>query len=378
MLALTQRPEVISFAGGLPAPELFASEAIAAAFADALSGDNALRALQYSSTEGDPQLRELLAERFEAHGLETTADDVIITTGSQQALGMVVNVLADPGDAVLVENPSYLAALQSFDLAGARVVAVPSDDGGLDPEALPGLISVHHPKFLYTIPTFQNPTGRTLSNERRARIAEIAEEYGLWIVEDEPYSELRYEGTDLLPIASYSEAADRAITISSLSKVLAPGLRLGWLRAPAPLLRPLTVAKQAADLHTSTVDQMAAARVLADSDLDLHIELARREYRDRRDAMLAGLPSTLPVGSNFSRPHGGMFIWVRLPAGWDAKDLLALALENDVAFTPGAPFFAADGDVRTLRLAFTTHPAHEIKEGLLRLGRACEQLQEEL
>jgi DNA-binding transcriptional MocR family regulator len=372
ILALTQRPGVISFAGGLPAPELFAAETIAAGFAAALSKDSASRALQYSSTEGDPQLRALLAERFNARELPTTAEDVLVTTGSQQALGLITNVLADPQDTILVENPSYLAALQSFDLAGARIIAIPCDEEGLDPEALSALIVEHHPKFLYTMPTFQNPTGRTLSAERRARIAELAGEYGLWVVEDDPYSELRYEGEELLPIAAYPGATDRTITVSSLSKVLAPGLRLGWLRAPTRLLRPLTVAKQAADLHTSTVDQMAAAHVLAHSDLDEHVIRARDEYRRRRNAMLNGLLEALPEDSTFNRPHGGMFIWARLPEGWDAAELLERALVQDVAFVPGMPFFAHDGDPRSMRLAFTTHSATEITEGLRRLRSAHE------
>jgi DNA-binding transcriptional MocR family regulator len=370
MLALTQRPEVISFAGGLPAPELFASEAIAAAFAAALSATSAPRALQYSATEGNPQLRALLAERFSVHGLATAPEDVLITTGSQQALGLVANVLVDPGDVVLIENPSYLAALQSFDLAGARLVAVPCDKDGLDPETLADLISAHRPKFLYIMPTFQNPTGRTLSAGRRAQIATLAATHGLWIVEDDPYSELRYEGDELAPIASYPGAADRTVTISSLSKILAPGLRLGWLRAPTTLLRPLTVAKQAADLHTSTVDQMAAAHVLAHSELDDYVRGARDEYRRRRDAMLAGLTTALPTGSEFTRPAGGMFVWARLPLAWNASRLLTHALAQDVAFVPGAPFFAKAGDERTLRLAFTTHSVSEIVEGLRRLRRA--------
>ena len=242
ILELTQRDEVISFAGGLPAPELFPAELIAGAFATALAPTVAARALQYSSTEGDPQLRELLAGRFAGRGLAASADEILVTTGSQQALGLVASVLLDRGDAVLVENPSYLAALQCFSLAGARMVPVACDDEGLDPDALPALIAEHDPKFVYLVPTFQNPTGRTLPDERRRRLAEIAAEHGLWIVEDDPYGELRYDGEPLRPIAAYPGAGDRTVSVSSLSKVLAPGLRLGWLRAPAALLRPLAIA----------------------------------------------------------------------------------------------------------------------------------------
>ena len=370
ILELTQRDEVISFAGGLPAPELFPAELIADAFATALGATVAARALQYSSTEGDPQLRELLAGRFELRGLTASAGELLVTTGSQQALGLVTTVLLDRGDVVLVENPSYLAALQCFSLAGARMVAVPCDEDGLDPETLPALIEAHRPKFLYLVPTFQNPTGRTLPDARRRRLAQVAAEHGLWIVEDDPYGELRYDGEPLAPIASYPGAGDRTVSISSLSKVLAPGLRVGWLRAPAALLAPLTIAKQAADLHTSTVDQHAARISLQAADIDEHIDRIRAEYRLRRDALLGSLAAALPEGSQFNRPAGGMFVWARLPAGWDATELLVTALRHDVAFVPGAPFFAVDPDPRTLRLSFTTHTPAQIAEGMARLRAA--------
>jgi DNA-binding transcriptional MocR family regulator len=373
ILELTQRDEVISFAGGLPAPELFPAELIAAAYATALAPTVAARALQYSSTEGDPQLRELLAGRFALRGLPATANEILVTTGSQQALGLVADVLVDPGDTVLVENPSYLAALQSFTLAGARLVPVPCDDEGIDPDLLPGLIARHDPKFLYLVPTFQNPTGRTLPDARRARLAQVAAEHGLWLVEDDPYGELRYDGEPLAPIAAYPGAGDRTVSVSSLSKVLAPGLRIGFLRAPEALLRPLAIAKQAADLHTSTVDQHAARESLQAADIDEHIDRICAEYRLRRDALLGGLAAALPEGSTFNRPAGGMFVWARLPAGWDAGALLVAALRHDVAFVPGAPFFAVDPDPRTLRLSFTTHTPAQIVEGLGRLQAAAQE-----
>jgi len=378
ILELTQRAEVISFAGGLPAPELFPAELLADAFAQALAPPVAARALQYSCTEGDPELRALLAHRFTHRGLPASASEILVTTGSQQALGLVASVLADPGDVVLVENPSYLAALQCFGFAGARLVAVPCDADGMDPECLPELIASHSPKFLYLVPTFQNPTGRTLPAQRRARLAQIAAEHGLWIVEDDPYGELRYDGEPLAPIGSYPGARDRTVTVSSLSKVLAPGLRIGFLRAPGTLLGPLAVAKQAADLHTSTVDQHAARNALETGGLDDHIDLICAEYRRRRDALLGGLARALPAGSTHNRPDGGMFVWARLPAGWDASALLRTALRHDVAFVPGAPFYACDPDPRALRLSFTTHPAGEIVEGLERLRSATAQYANEM
>ena len=370
ILELTQRAEVISFAGGLPAPELFPAELIADAFARVLAPTAAARALQYSCTEGDPGLRALLAERFCGRGLSCEAGELLVTTGSQQALGLVAAVLLDPGDAVLVENPSYLAALQCFAFAGARLVPVPCDEDGLDPDALPALIAEFAPKFLYVVPTYQNPTGRTLPAARRARVAEIAVEHGLWIVEDDPYGELRYDGGPLAPIGAQPGAGDRTVTISSLSKVLAPGLRVGWLRAPDAILRPLAIAKQAADLHTSTVDQLAARASLELTDLDAHIGRISAEYRRRRDALLGGLESALPPGSTFNRPAGGMFVWARLPPGWDASALLRTALDHGVAFVPGFPFFACRPDLRALRLSFTTHAPAEIAAGLTRLGNA--------
>jgi DNA-binding transcriptional MocR family regulator len=372
ILELTQRDEVISFAGGLPAPELFPVELIAGAFATALAPTAAARALQYSSTEGDPLLRELLAQRLALRGLPADGDEILVTTGSQQAIGLVAGVLLDPGDSVLVENPSYLAALQCFSFARARLVPVPCDDEGLQPDALPELIARHAPKFLYLVPTFQNPTGRTLPGERRRQLAEIAAEHGLWLIEDDPYGELRYDGAPLAPIAAYPGARDRTVTVSSLSKVLAPGLRIGWLRAPDALLRPLAIAKQAADLHTSTIDQLAARTSLQAADIDEHIARLCAEYRRRRDALLDGLAGALPAGSTFNRPAGGMFVWARLPAGWDAAQLLVAALRHDVAFVPGAPFFAVDADTRTLRLSFTTHTPEQIVEGLGRLRAAAD------
>ena len=370
ILELTQRAEVISFAGGLPAPELFPAEMLAQAFATVLAPTVVAAALQYSTTEGDPQLRALLADRFAARGLQAHADEILVTTGSQQALGLVASVLLDPDDAILVENPSYLAALQCFGFAGAKLVTVPCDDHGLDPETLPKLIAEQRPKFLYLVPTFQNPTGRTLPADRRARLAQIAAEHGLWLIEDDPYGELRYDGEPLAPIGSHPQARDRTVTISSLSKVLAPGLRIGFLRAPHQLLGPLTVAKQAADLHTSTVDQHAARSALQTGELDDHIDHICAEYRRRRDALLGGLEHALPDGSTYNRPQGGMFVWARLPAGWDATALLRAALRHDVAFVPGAPFYARDPDPRTLRLSFTAHPPAEIVEGLARLRAA--------
>ncbi|MFI9254777.1 PLP-dependent aminotransferase family protein [Streptomyces sp. NPDC053069] len=366
ILAVTARPEMINFAGGLPAPELFDREGMAAAFREVLA-DAPAQALQYSTTEGEPVLRAALAARITARGLPTTPDDLLITTGSQQALSLLATALLEPGDTVLVEDPCYLAALQVFGLAGARVVAVPGDADGVDPAALEEAIRRERPKLLYLVPTFQNPTGRTMPAPRRTAIAAVAARQGLWIVEDDPYGELRYDGEPVPWIAALPGAEDRTVVLGSFSKVMAPGLRLGWLRAPAELRWACTVAKQAADLHTPTLNQLAAARYM--DVLDAHVERVRAVYGARRDAMLAGLPAALPPGSQWSRPEGGMFLWVRLPESYDTLALLPRVVEQNVAYVPGAPFYAGAPDPSTLRLCFVTQTPEEIAEGLRRLAR---------
>src|SRR4051812_18324878 len=376
ILALTARPGVISFAGGLPAPELFDGPGLRDAFVAALA--DAGRTLQYSTTEGDPALRELIAARLSARGLVTGADDVLVTSGSQQALTLVAAVTLEPGDRVLVEEPAYLAAIQAIKMARATVVPVPCDDDGLTPEAAAALAAQHGARLLYTVPTFQNPTGRTLPLSRREALVDLAARAGLWILEDDPYGELRYSGEPVASMASLPGAEGCVLAISTLSKIAAPGLRIGWLRAPAPLRGPLVVAKQAADLHSSTIDQAAAAHWLAGRDLDAHVGRLRAAYAPRRDALVDGLGAALPEGSEWTRPEGGMFVWARLPEGWDADALLARALARDVAFVPGRPFHvpppegaaARPAERRTLRLSFTSHGPEEIATGLARLAAA--------
>ena len=361
LLALTSRPEVISFAGGLPAPELFDLDGVRAAYDLALR-DRAV--LHYAPTEGNPDLCALVSARLTDRGLPTS--DVLITTGSQQALALVATAMLGPDAVVAVEEPTYLAALQCFRMTGARIVPVASDEDGLIPSSLRSVVEQEKPGLLYLVPTFANPTGRTLSASRRAEIADIAAANELWIVEDDPYGELRYRGSAVPPLASMS---DRTIYLGSFSKVGAPGMRLGWLRAPADLLRTLTIVKQAADLHTSTVDQAAAAAYLAHNDLDAHIARLCVEYGARRDAMIAALPATMPPGTTWSDPDGGMFVWLRLPGDVDSAALLKDALAHDVAFVPGAAFFATEPDHATLRMSFTGNTVEEIGEGMARLAK---------
>lgn len=368
LLALVGRDDVISFAGGLPAPELFDASGLREAFAHALSPEEAPRSLQYAATEGDPRLRARIAERLSARGLPTGPEDLIITTGSQQALTLVAAALLDPGAVVAVERPTYLAALQSFSLAGARLVGVASDDDGLDPEAFEHVCRTDPPALLYLVPTFANPTGRTLTASRRAAVAEIAARHGVWVVEDDPYGELRYSGEAVPPLTGEPALAESGLHLGSFSKIGAPGLRIGWVRAPRTVRRALVIAKQAGDLHTSTVDQAAAARYLEHVDLDAHVATLVAAYRERRDAMLAELPAVLPDGSSWTRPEGGMFTWIRLPGAVDTAELLPVALERGVAFVPGWAFYAGAPDRSTLRMSFTTHDPAHTAEGMRRLG----------
>jgi 2-aminoadipate transaminase len=370
LLELAMRPEVISLAGGLPAPDTFDVPGLREAFAEVMSGRDAVRALQYSTTEGDPALRERLAAFMSTCGLPVAADDLLITTGSQQALGLAAAALLDPGDVVLVEDPTYLAALQAFGLADLRPVAIPGDEHGPDPDALVELARAEGAKVAYLIPTFQNPTGRTMPPERRAAFAEAAAVAGLWLVEDDPYSALRLDGEPVDLLAAQTAARERTIVVQTLSKVLSPGLRIGYLRAPAALRGPLVVAKQAADLHTSTVAQLAAERWLAAHDLGAHIGGLAAHYRPRRDALLAALAEHLPAGSRYTSPDGGLFIWVELPDGHDAEAVLARALERGVAFVPGCYFYAGEPRRETLRVSFATATPAELAEGAARLGAA--------
>jgi DNA-binding transcriptional MocR family regulator len=375
LLALTARPEIISFAGGLPAPELFDLAGLREAFVVALADARGRRNLQYAPTEGDVGLREAIADRMTRRGLPTTAPQLLVTTGSQQALALIATALLDPGAVVAVEEPTYLAALQCFQLAGARIVPVAGDEDGIDPVALAEVLERERPTLVYLVPTFANPTGRTLTAPRRAAVLELAATHGAWVVEDDPYGELRYRGTPVAPIAALDDG-DRVLHLGSFSKIGAPGLRLGWLRAPASALPALTVSKQAADLHTSTLDQAAVAGYLRTADLDDHVRVLCRTYRKRRDAMLAALPWATAPGSSWTDPDGGMFTWVRLPAGTDSATLLPAALAAGVAFVPGAPFHSGPPDHATLRLSFTTHTPSEIAEGMRRLGgvlRAAER-----
>jgi 2-aminoadipate transaminase len=366
ILKVAERPDVLSFAGGLPAPELFPVEAIAQAHAEVFA-EEGRSALQYSTTEGYGPLREWISAHLGERGQRVGADQVLITNGSQQGIELVAKVMLDPGDLVVVENPSYLAALQTFSGYEASYAVVGSDDDGMRVDELERLVTSRKPKLIYLVPNFQNPKGTTLSLQRRCALVRFAQRHRILILEDNPYGELRFRGEHLPSLASLDDEGV-VVSLGSFSKVLAPGLRIGWLVAPRDILRAVTVVKQAADLHTATVSQRATARLLTSFDFNAHLERLRVIYGERCQAMLESLERHMPAGTRWTQPEGGMFVWAELPRGMSAEALFPLALEKRVAFVPGAPFFAAEPRHEFMRLNFSNRPPELLEEGMRRLG----------
>ena len=369
ILKVTERPDVISFAGGLPSAATFPVAEMQAAFGRVFSASGR-EALQYSTTEGYKPLREWVARHVSTPDAPVSPDEVLMVSGSQQGLDLLAKALINPGDKVLVETPTYLGALQAFSMFSPDYVSIASDEDGLLPEALND--SMRGAKFLYCLPNFQNPTGRLLSEERRYRLAERARELDLMILEDDPYGALSYDGET--PPSIRSLAPERTVYMGSFSKVLAPGLRLGYVIAPAALRAKLVQVKQATDLHTSTLAQMVVYDVVKDGFLDTHIPTIRKLYREQCAAMLGALSHHMPSGVTWNKPRGGMFLWAELPRGMDASAVLARAIEKNVAFVPGAPFFAANPVNESLRLAFVTVPPPRIEEGVARLAEVIRAL----
>lgn len=381
LLKFTQRPEVISFAGGLPASELFPAERFREACCKVLEQQPAL-VLQYGVSEGYEPLREMVARHIARYGIQAKSENVLITSGSQQALDLIGKLLINAGDRVLVEAPTYLGALQAFSVYGADYVSVPSDEDGLQSDLLESPLR-SGPKFMYVLPNFQNPGGTTLSEGRRHELVLLADKYGIPIVEDDPYGQLRYEGEHLPPLVVLDRENLRRDTgysignvlyLSTFSKTLAPGLRLGWIVAPPDVIAKLVQLKQGADLHTSTFGQMVAYEVARDNFLDEHVKGIRRVYGERRDVMLECLSQYFPPEVSWTRPQGGLFLWVTLPSGMDAQELLDAALRENVAFVPGDCFYAPNGPDgqgrRHMRLNFSAAPPDKIREGIKRLSVA--------
>jgi 2-aminoadipate transaminase len=379
LLKVTQNPEVISFGGGLPAPELFPAEEFKAASDRILTQTPAL-ALQYSTSEGYAPLREMIARQMDKHGMKLGLDNILITTGSQQSLDLVSKLMLNNADRILVEDPTFLGALQVFGIFGARYVTVPIDDDGLQTDRLPEAFR-SGPKFMYVIPTFQNPGGVTLSMKRRETLIALSDQYGIPILEDDPYCQLRFEGEALPPLQALDAArlkttdgysAGNVIYLGSFSKTLAPGLRLAWISAPPEVIAKLVQMKQGADLHTPIFVQMMAYETARDGFLERHIEKIREVYRERRNVMLGAMDEFFPPEVHWTQPAGGLFLWVRLPEGIVSGELLRAALKMNVAFVPGNSFFAVDekaGD-RYFRLNFSNMKPDRIREGIHRLANA--------
>lgn len=364
ILKITEKPGIISLAGGLPSPDSFPVEAMREATALVLR-DAPREALQYAASEGFAPLREWVAAHMAAQGVHVDASQVLITTGSQQGLDLVGKVLIDAGSTVAVEAPTYLGALQAFAPYEPEVVTVPCDDDGPIPESLS---VARGARFLYLLPNFQNPSGRCMSETRRARLVAAACELALPIVEDNPYGDLWFDAAPPAPLAS--RWAEGSVYLGSFSKVLAPGLRLGYVIAPHALMPKLLQAKQAADLHTPGFNQRVVYEVIRNGFLDRHVPTIRARYKAQRDAMRAALEAHLPKGCRWTVPSGGMFFWVELPAGVDAVALLPKAVALGMAYVPGAAFFAEAPKLNTLRLSFVTVAAPEIERGVKLLAQA--------
>lgn len=378
LLKLTQIPGLISFAGGLPAPEIFPTEICATATTRLLK-EQGQTALQYSATEGYAPLRQLIVDRLGKMGIQLTIDNVQITSGSQQGLDLIGKMMLDPHDVVLTEQPTYLGALQAWKAYQANFVTVAVDDDGIDVDAMEEVLQKSNPKFMYILPNFQNPAGVTLSLERRKKLVALANRYGVAIVEDDPYGDLRYEGENLPPLMALdqelqAEGDGNVLYLGTFSKIFAPGLRLGWVAGPTAVIQKFTLAKQGADLHTSTFTQMLLHEITKDGFLDEHRKLILRVYKERRDIMLDGLKKHMPDGVTWTHPHGGLFLWVTLPVEMQARDVFDRALENKVAFVPGTAFFPeSQTDYtghNTMRLNFSNATPEQIAIGIERLGQA--------
>lgn len=375
LLKLVENPEVISFAGGMPAPEVFPIAEVEEACIKVLRTKGAL-ALQYGATEGYKPLREMIARHTARIGIEVSIDNILITSGSQQALDLIGKIFINRGDRLVVESPTYLGALQAWNAYGPEYVTVPTDQDGMIPEELEKALR-YGPKFIYLLPNFQNPTGVTISYERRLKIIEMADRYGVPIIEDDPYCQLRFEGEHIPSVSvldsrihpnpgSYS---GNVIYLSTFSKTLAPGLRLAWVIAPVEVIMKMVQAKQGADLHTATFNQIVAHEVGQHGFIDKHVQHIIEVYRERRDVMLDALEEYMPEGVSWTHPKGGLFLWATLPAYMNSDELFVEAVHEKVAFVSGASFHANGGGENTMRLNFSNANPERIAIGIERLSR---------
>ena len=385
ILKHSSAPGVISFAGGLPSPDVFPVEDFKRA-CDVVLTEAGPDSLQYSPTEGFVPLREVIADHSASYGIRTAIENIQLTSGSQQALDLIGMLFIDPGDYVVVENPTYLGALQAWNAYGARYLTVPSDDDGMRTDLLEEQLK-KGPRFIYVLPNFQNPSGVTLSLERRLELVELADKYGIPIVEDDPYGKLRYFGEHIPPVIVldkrfHNDMGDHyhgnVIYMSTFSKLLAPGIRMAWVIADMQVIRKLVFAKQGADLHSPTLNQMIAYEVGRDGFLDDYTKTIRAVYKERLEVMMEAMEEHFPEGVKWTKPQGGMFLWVTLPEGMDAEELLPKAVERKVAFVPGRPFHPDGSGRNTLRVNFSNASVEMIREGITRLGILFEEAMETL
>ena len=374
ILKVTQNPDMISFAGGLPAPELFPNQAIGE-IANQILQTNARIALQYSPTEGYQPLREQIAARMNAlWKVNLDAEDILVTTGSQQGLDLLGKLFLDEGDAVVCESPTYLGAVMAFNVFQPRWVEVPTDGDGMDLEALDAILrGERRVKMIYVVPNYQNPTGRTWSAERRKGLLALAKRHNVPLIEDNPYGELAFEGTTPGAIQAMDDTG-LVISLGTFSKIFCPGLRVGWIAARRHFLDKLVVIKQAADLHSSTLDQIITSVYLQTHDLEKDLIEKREVYGKRRNAMVAALEAEMPAGVTVTHPRGGLFLWVEMPEGIDSRALLRVSLERGVAFVPGESFFPNTQRKNTMRLNFSNMPEERIVEGVRRLAAAVREM----
>src|SRR5512147_856457 len=381
LLKYAEQPGIIPFAGGLPAPEVFPLKEFQEA-CNVVLREQGAQALQYSTTEGYRPLREMIARHTSRYSVPITPENIMITSGSQQGLDFIGRLFINRGDHILVESPTYLGALQAWNAYGAQYIAVPADEDGMIVDELESALRIG-PKFIYILPNFQNPSGSTLSLERRRKLVELADKYGVPIVEDDPYGQLRYEGDHIPSVMSLDSEyrgpngghyTGNVIYLSTFSKLLAPGLRLAWVIAPPEVIRKLVMTKQAADLHTSSFNQYVAYEVGKGGFLDEHVKVIRATYKERRDVMIEMMEEMFPAGVTWREPQGGMFLWGILPEGMDAADVLKHAIEKKVAFVPGEAFHPCGGGKNTMRINFSYSSPDTIREGITRMGTTLKEL----
>jgi 2-aminoadipate transaminase len=368
LLKVTMQPEVISFAGGLPAPELFPVREFKEACNYVLE-HYAQEALQYGPTEGFPPLKEFLAESMQKYGVPAVPGNILITNGSQQALDLIGRLFINNGDKILTDAPTYLGAIQAWRVYKPQFITIPLDDDGMNPDLVEQVLKEHKIKFIYVLPNFHNPAGTTIPYERRLRLVELGAQYDAFIVEDDPYGELRFEGEDIAPLISMHK--ENVVYLSTFSKTLSPGIRLGWIVAPERVITRLVQAKQGTDLHTGTFVQFVAHDIAGRGIVKRHIRHIRAAYRERCGVMLAAMGEHFPPGVTWTRPQGGLFLWVRMPEHVNAEELLELAVEEKVAFVPGTAFYPDGRSGQCcMRLNFSNAKPEMIREGIKRLGQA--------